>query len=446
MTEDCLFLTVMSPSDPPTAGNGFPNGYPVFFWMHGGAFTQGFGNSALYNGSTFALNDVVTVVINYRLGALGFLASDEMTGNYGFLDQRLAMAWTKNNIAGFGGNPNAITIGGQSSGAMSVSCHVASPGSRGLFNSIIMESNPFGLPYHTRESASKNAKTIFSYLGCDYEDMVCMRSKSIDEILLAQKNAIKLNPNTLFINFLPFAPLVEPDGEIPEQPLYAFQRGKQAALMPSALQGTVWDEGQLFVYELFPSPLSRAAYNLVLDTVFGRIAKTIEQYYPFDLIPGNTDGRNIFNVLATDLLFLCPLRNVTRGYQAALGPAAPDTYIYRFKHILSFDCWGANYTYCVGIVCHGSDLPFVFNVFTDGDTNVYTPTSDEVVLTTNIVNIWSNFLRNGDPNKGISIPFNLPKYYGSSDVITILDQPGSEDQSGVRDSYCDLWDTLGFFW
>ena len=78
-SEDCLFLTVMSPAEKSTD----PAGYPVFFWMHGGAYEQGLGNCALYNGTTFAQNGIVTVVINYRLGALGFMASKSMEGNYG---------------------------------------------------------------------------------------------------------------------------------------------------------------------------------------------------------------------------------------------------------------------------------------------------------------------------------------------------------------------------
>jgi para-nitrobenzyl esterase len=104
-----LYLSVWAPHDPSPK----PEGYPVLFWIHGGAFEQGLGDCALYNGTNFATKGVVTVVINYRLGALGFMASENMQGNYGFLDQRLALQWTKANIAGFGGNPNDITIAGQ---------------------------------------------------------------------------------------------------------------------------------------------------------------------------------------------------------------------------------------------------------------------------------------------------------------------------------------------
>ena len=99
----------MAPHEPSTD----PKGYPVMFWMHGGAFEQGLGNCALYNGTNFAQKGIVSVVINYRLGAFGFMASESMQGNYGFIDQRFAMEWTQRNIAGFGGNPSDVTIAGQ---------------------------------------------------------------------------------------------------------------------------------------------------------------------------------------------------------------------------------------------------------------------------------------------------------------------------------------------
>lgn len=440
LSEDCLFLSVMAPSKP----SSDPNGYPVFFWIHGGAFEQGLGNCALYNGTYFALSDVVTVVINYRLGALGFMASTSMDGNYGFMDQRLALEWTRANIRGFGGNPDAITIGGQSAGGMSVGCHLTSPKSQGLFKQSILESYPFGLPFHTRESASKNADAMMNYLGCAVNDVDCMRTKSVDQVLDAQKNAIKLDANTLFINFLPFTPLVEPNGEIPEQPLFAMMHGslKQAPI----LSGSVSDEGQLFVYELFTKSLSKVAYNAIIDAVFGRYAKDILSYYPFDLVPNNQDGRNVLNVLATDLLFYCPLRNVTRGYQSVLGNDAIPSFVYRFEHLISFDCWGPNYTFCLNSVCHGSELPFVFNVFTDGVSVSYTPTSDEQTLTQEMGAAWANFISFSDPNKGMSVPVAYPLYNSASDSVVELNEPGMKDGSHLRDSYCNLWDRLGFFW
>ena len=442
ISEDCLYLSVFAPTEP----SSDPNGYPVLFWIHGGAFEQGLGNCALYNGTNFAQKNIVSVVINYRLGALGFMASSNMKGNYGFMDQRLALQWTKANIAGFGGNPNHVTIAGQSAGAMSVGSHLISPNSKGLFEYSIMESNPLGLPYHTRESAATNADDVFAYLNCPKNDVACMRTKTPEEILDAQDHAIKLDLESLLLNFLPFAPMVEPGGEIPEQPFTGLAEGKMQTIAPM-LQGSLYDEGQLFVFELFTKPLSETAYKGVIDGVFGmKKAKEIKKKYPFDLIPGNTDGRNILNYLATDLLFYCPLRNMTRGYQKALGVDAIPTYTYRFKHVMSFDCWGENYTFCVGSCCHGSELPFVFNVFTDGVSVDYTPTTEEKMLTTDIANAWTNFISSGNPNTGLPIPMNYPLYKQESDVVIVLDEPDYSLDTHARTTFCDMWDRLGYFY
>lgn len=453
ISEDCLYLTVFSPSKP----SKDPNGYPVQFWIHGGAFEQGLGNCALYNASTFAQEGVTSVVINYRLGVMGFLASPSQKGNYGILDQRMALQWTRDNIHAFGGNPERISIAGQSAGAMSVAAHMSSPNSKGLFAGAIMESNPLSLPFHTRTSAKANAKNVFEYVGCAEDDVACMRTKSVEELLDAQEHAVKLNLNNLLINFLPFAPMVEtveenPAAELPDQPFTALARGEWTTPNVPLLAGSLYDEGQLFVYELFTKPVSKSAYQVIIDGTFGvRKGEEITKMYPFDLVNSNeTDGRNVLNVLATDLLFYCPLRNMTRGALASFAAKqtpAPDVFIYRFKHVESFDCWGPDYTFCVGSCCHGSELPFVFNVFTDGKTVSYTPTAEEVTLVSDLSHAWTNFYHSGSPNKGsLSIPMNYPKYDATLDSLLVLDEPGYEVQHHVREKFCDVWDRLGYYY
>jgi carboxylesterase type B len=128
-----------------------------------------------------------------------------------------------------------------------------------------------------------------------------------------------------------------------------------------------------------------------------------------------------------------------------MGQSALPAYIYRFKHVLSFDCWGPDYQFCKGVVCHGSELPFVFNVFTDG-TITYYPTADEKQLSQDLVNAWANFIKNSNPNSNLAVPAYFPQYSASADGLVVLDEPGSEDQAHVRDSYCNMWDQIGFFW
>jgi para-nitrobenzyl esterase len=147
VSEDCLYLNVW------TAANSAAAERPVLVYIHGGGFSEGSGSVAVYDGEELAKKGLVVVTINYRLGALGFLAHPELTaespnnasGNYGLLDQVAALRWVKQNIAAFGGDPNNVTIAGQSAGAMSVYLLTASPLAAGLFHRAIIESGPGGL-------------------------------------------------------------------------------------------------------------------------------------------------------------------------------------------------------------------------------------------------------------------------------------------------------------
>ena len=146
-SEDCLFLNIWTPR----AAVERDKRLPVMVFIHGGYFVFGAGSLPLYDGSYLAASgDVVVVTLNYRLGALGFLAVPELglTGNYGILDQRLALRWVAENIAAFGGDPRKVTIFGESAGAMSVGLHLFSiPANRDRFRAAIMESNPLAIPY-----------------------------------------------------------------------------------------------------------------------------------------------------------------------------------------------------------------------------------------------------------------------------------------------------------
>ena len=140
-SEDCLFLNIFTP-DTARAGQKLP----VILYIHGGGFTGGCGHEKHFDGPTWPTKGVIGVTINYRLGPMGFVTLPELkeeagiTGNYGLYDQVCAMQWVKDNIASFGGDPENITIMGQSAGAMSVQQHVCSPLTKGLFQKAVMSS------------------------------------------------------------------------------------------------------------------------------------------------------------------------------------------------------------------------------------------------------------------------------------------------------------------
>lgn len=166
LSEDCLYLNVWTPAKTPQEK------LPVMVWIHGGAFTGGSGTVPLYNGEGMARKGVVFVTINYRLGIFGFLAHPELSaesdvkvsGNYGILDQIAALKWVKENIKAFGGDPNNVTIDGQSAGSFSVNILVVSPMAKGLFQKAIAQSGGmFGKqpdPGQTLKAAEDGGKQL----------------------------------------------------------------------------------------------------------------------------------------------------------------------------------------------------------------------------------------------------------------------------------------------
>jgi para-nitrobenzyl esterase len=168
VSEDCLYLNVWAPAD--DAGSS----KPVLVWIHGGAFCQGSGSVAIYDGRALASQGVVVVTINYRLGVLGFLAHPDLGresgtsagyGNFGLQDQIAALRWVQANIAAFGGDPDAVTVAGQSAGAVSVHMLMSSPLAAGLFHRAIAQSGPPTLvPIKSREQAEADGLALAAEL------------------------------------------------------------------------------------------------------------------------------------------------------------------------------------------------------------------------------------------------------------------------------------------
>ncbi len=160
-SEDCLTLTIWTPDTVAESDR-----CPVLVWVHGGAFSSGAGSLPWYSGERFAANGVVTVSINYRLGALGFLCLPGVSdGNLGFLDQAAALLWVRENIRAFGGDPNNVTVVGQAAGAISIAAHMTTPSTSALFRRAILQSAPIGRRSRTLEDAHRVGKRFLDVLG-----------------------------------------------------------------------------------------------------------------------------------------------------------------------------------------------------------------------------------------------------------------------------------------
>ncbi|SFJ98313.1 para-nitrobenzyl esterase [Amycolatopsis sacchari] len=200
-SEDCLNLTVVTPGTDDRKR-------PVLVWLHGGAYVTGASSFACYDGQRLAAEgDVVVVGVNYRLGALGYLKLDGVSpGNLGLLDQLAALRWVRDNIAHFGGDPEQVTVFGQSAGAHSIACLLAAPAADGLFRRAVLQSAPMALKPLTPAGAARIGRYFTAALGTD------PRTASVAEILQAQQRVIvrAAGPGGLY-SVPPFRPAAAAD-------------------------------------------------------------------------------------------------------------------------------------------------------------------------------------------------------------------------------------------
>ena len=200
--EDCLFLNVYTPR----VGSGLRKD-PVMVWIHPGAFQ--FGESNDWDPRKMVDRGVVVVTLNYRLGALGFLAHpaltaesrDRSSGNYGLMDQQAALRWVRRNIARFGGDANNITLFGESAGGLSVHAHLASPKSKGLFERAIVQSGAYSIDTPSLTTAEATGLAFGSLVGCATQDAQCLRNVPVpvcSRIRFPRRSASCPTPTTAY--------------------------------------------------------------------------------------------------------------------------------------------------------------------------------------------------------------------------------------------------------
>jgi para-nitrobenzyl esterase len=268
ISEDCLYLNIWSPTLQRS------NLKPVYVFIHGGSFVRGDGSQPAYDGESMATEGIVYVSINYRLGVFGFMAHPELSkesghgsGNYGLLDQVAALKWIKENIAAFGGDPNLITIGGESVGAQSVTAHMVSPLSKELFSRVIAESGSI-VDNRTVISSLTRSEALGTEvsMAAKTSNIATLRSLSASRIL---KIASKGNPRR-------FIPAI--DGYFfKEDPAISFAKGRQVQV--PLLTG--WNANEVPSFALFR--LRRATktnYDNALTRLYGAKADQVAALYP----------------------------------------------------------------------------------------------------------------------------------------------------------------------
>uniref|UniRef100_A0A2K5IRM2 Carboxylic ester hydrolase n=1 Tax=Colobus angolensis palliatus TaxID=336983 RepID=A0A2K5IRM2_COLAP len=383
MSEDCLYLSIYTPAYSHKGSN-----LPVMVWIHGGGLA--FGMASMYDGSMLAaFEDVVVVTIQYRLGILGFFSTGDKhaTGNWGYLDQVAALRWVRQNIAHFGGNPDRVTIFGESAGGTSVSSLVVSPMSQGLFHGAIMESGVALMPCLIASSADVISTVVTNLSACDQVDsealVGCLRGKSKEEILAINKPFNMMIPGVVDGIFLPRHPqelLASADFQaVPS--IIGVNNDEFGWINPSV---SIYDTQKEMDREDFQAVLQKMLTLMMLPPTFGDLL--MEEY-----IADNGESQNLqaqFQEMMADSMFVLPALQVAH-FQRSRAPV----YFYEFQHQPS---WVKNIRPLHVKANHGDELPFVFGTFFWG--NYVKFTEEEEQLSRKMMKYWANFARNGNPN------------------------------------------------
>jgi para-nitrobenzyl esterase len=419
-SEDCLYLNVSTP----TLGRHAKR--PVLVWIHGGGFTE---DGALnYDGTKLAAAGIVVVTINYRLGALGFLAHPALAarpggsaGNYGLMDQQAALRWVKHNIARFGGNPHDVTIAGQSAGGVSVLAQLVSHGARGLFQRAIVQSGAFALNQAPLADAEAFGRTFADEVNCQDQSARCLRHVPV---------------GTLVDKFPDAAIPGVVDGKVLTQSIGAALSAGRFARVP-ILNGVNHNEELIFVAGLHvavsggmfvPAPEPTAAsYESVIAAVLGvsaSRASAIAAEYPVSAYPAPVVA---LSTLVSDANFACPALQVDRWTSRRVSAFA-----YEFDDDTAPQLF-AGPTF-PPVATHSSEIQYLFD-----QPNAPFATAlnaNQEALAARMRTAWVHFAAIGDP-AAARVPW--PSFNTRSDVLSLMQPQPHLERNFALVHHCALW-------
>jgi para-nitrobenzyl esterase len=412
-SEDCLFVNVWTPNARPAQP------LPVMVFIYGGGFSGGATNT--YSGIGLSRKGPVVVVsMNYRVGALGFFAhpeldgqrSDKPSGSDGIRDQQLALRWVRDNIASFGGDPQNVTVFGESAGSSSVCVHLVSPGSRKLARRFIMESGVCtrgvanGIEPVRREQTYTRAQQMAADLCPGSTEVIsCLRGLPADQLMAWSPPAAPEGSGAPGIGWVPV--IEGPGGVLPEHPDALIARGDFNH--GEVLVGTNKNEYGLFN----PLPFySREELQAMVEAQYGaRAGEIMALYAP----SADSDGYQALVTLMTDVMFRCPSRGLARMLQKQGG----TVYLYSFEQ---------------GSAWHSEEMAYVFGY----EYLVLTVLPPAESLVDAMQRYWTNFAYRGDPNgDGLTM---WPRYDLAGDRHMTLVDPPVAGSAHAR-ATCDFWDS-----
>jgi len=376
-SEDCLTLNVWTPA----AG---ADKRPVMVWIHGGGFVNGSGD--LYNARWLAARgQIIVVTINYRLGALGFLAHPSLgppgeLGNYGLADQQAALRWVRDNIANFGGDPTKVTVAGESAGAMSVCDHLVAPGSAGLFRSAIIQSGPCQAQVDLA-TAQRTSVDYAASVGCPDPAAAAQCLRALPAATLARPPWYSHIGDSDAL-----ASPITGTAALPVDPVAAFTTGSGARV--PVLIGTNHDEFTMFAalrYLRLGRAVTAAEYPRVLADIFGAGGRAVLAHYPLERYGG--DVSLAYSAAVTDGVFTCVADRMVDGLRHGAA-----VYAYEFNdRDAPAPTPLRRVPFPVG-ASHSLELRYLFN----GGAPPLNPGQRK--LSNQMIDYWSRFVVTGAPN------------------------------------------------
>jgi para-nitrobenzyl esterase len=401
-------------------------GRPVLVWIHGGGLTQD--GARNYDGTKLAAQGVVVVTIDYRLGALGFLAHPALAdgpggsaGNYGLMDQQAALRWVQRNIGHFGGDPDNVTVAGQSAGGLSVLAHLVSRGSRGLFQRAIVESGAFALHQVPLTEAEALGTKFARAVGCPGQTASCLRHAPVDDLVNAFPDAAI--PGVVDGKFLTESigsALAE--GRIAHVPVLNGINSDEELIFVAGLHLAV--SGGQFVPAPDPDP---ANYESVIKSVLGVTttrASDIAAQYPLSAYPAPVLA---LSALLSDANFACPALQVDRWTSRRV-----PTYAYQFDD-------GSAPALFAGpgfppIATHSSELQYLFEQPNAPFPATLSPTQER--LAARMRAAWAKFAEKGDPASA-AVPW--PSFDTRSDVLSLVSPHPQIETTFPAAHRCSFW-------
>jgi para-nitrobenzyl esterase len=417
-SENCLFLNVFTPRHH-RAGSHFP----VMVWIHGGALVTGESND--YDPTQLVADGVTVVTINYRLGALGFLAhpaladANGQSGDYGLMDQQAALRWVQRNIARFGGNPHDVTIFGESAGGLSTLSQVASPQARGLFERAIVESGSYNLTQAPLASAESAGEAFATKAGCASQTAACLRSLPVSTIL-ADQDASGYTPNV--------------NSEVlPETLGTAFATGNFNRV--PIINGTNRDEWRLFVAldALVGNRVTTSNYQSMISATLGvpaAVAAIIAARYPLAAYPSPSVA---LGAVGTDAIFACPALTIDQSVSRFV-----PTFAYEFSDENAPELFLPRVSFPYG-AAHASEIQYLMGLPTAAFPQALSARQQRLAAT--MKGYWTKFAKRGFPAT-FGTPF-WPVFNDLTQEMQSLAPPAPRTETGFASTHnCVFWTAL----